>query len=150
MDIGLFIGDDGLIRPELESGDLKADETLETAILISLFTDERVTVEELPLGQTDKRGYWGDLYPVKPGDKIGSKLWTLERTKSNTSVLAAIESRISEALEWLIDDGAAASVSVEGEIDTYNQMFFTIEIARPSGENDRYSLIWDKQKLSRL
>jgi len=150
MDIGLFIDDDGLIRPQLDSGDLKADETLETAILISLFSDERVTEDELPKGQTDRRGYWGDLYPVEPGDKLGSKLWTLERTKATTSILAAIETRVSEALDWLIEDGVASSVNVEGEIDAYKQMFFTIEISRPSGENDRYSLIWDKQDLLRI
>ena len=150
MDIGLFIGSDGLIAPVIENGDFKADEGLETAILISLFSDQRVTESELPAGHTDKRGYWGDLYPPIQGDKIGSKIWTHERGKASTETLAAIESRIPEALDWLIDDGAAASVSVEGSLDVYKQMFFTIEISRPSGESDRYSLIWDKQELLRV
>jgi len=150
MDVGLFIGDDGLIGPAIEGGDLKADEGLETAVLISLFTDQRVTSGELPAGQSDRRGYWGDIYPPVQGDQIGSKIWTHERGKSSTETLAALESRITEALDWMIDDGAASSVSVEGSIDAYKQMFFTIEIARPTGENDRYSLVWDKQELLRI
>jgi phage gp46-like protein len=150
MDVGLFIGDDGIVRPELEAGDLKADEGLETAVLISLFSDQRAEEIEVPNGQTSRRGYWGDMYPPVEGDRHGSKIWTHERSKASLSVLAALETRILEALDWMIKDGAAVSVSAEGEIDDFKQMFFTIEITRPTGENDRFSLIWDKQELSRL
>ncbi|HCU26113.1 MAG TPA: hypothetical protein DF383_13945 [Deltaproteobacteria bacterium] len=39
----------------MEKNDLKLDDTLKTAVIISLFTDRRVTVEELPDGEQDRR-----------------------------------------------------------------------------------------------
>ena len=86
MDVGLFVVD-GEITPVIEDGDLKEDRTLETSTLISLFTDQRVTEEELENNGLDKdekkRGYWGDLYPDVQGDKIGSKLWLSDRAKTS-------------------------------------------------------------------
>ena len=58
--------------------DLQAEAGLDTAILISLFTDARVREDELPPGHTWRRGWWGDDVEDEP-DITGSKLWLLRR-----------------------------------------------------------------------
>ena len=40
--------------------DLSLEKTLKTAVMISLFTDQRVTENELPYGETSRRGWFGD------------------------------------------------------------------------------------------
>ena len=61
--------------------DLQAEDGLDTAILVSLFTDARVREDELPPGHTWRRGWWGDGVDDEP-DTTGSKLWVLRRSKA--------------------------------------------------------------------
>lgn len=143
-DIGLFI-DNQVIDLKLEDGDLAGDESLETAILISLFTDQRVRDDELPVGETSKRGWWGDMYAPIEGDEIGSKAWLYDREKITTSVLAQMETRFQAALQWLIDDGVATNVTVTvTRADTY-KVQINVVITRPTGSADKYSFFWDQQ-----
>ncbi|NCB53153.1 MAG: hypothetical protein EOM54_14955, partial [Clostridia bacterium] len=39
--------------------DLSSDKGLETAVIVSLFTDRRADGEELPPNEKTKRGWWG-------------------------------------------------------------------------------------------
>jgi len=98
--------------------DLESDEGLETAIIISLFTDRRALSDD-PLpdpNSIDRRGWWGDLVsPAVEGDQIGSKLWLLERSKTLESVLQRAQEYAQESLQWLIDDQVAAKVAVSAQ-----------------------------------
>jgi phage gp46-like protein len=150
MDIGLFVID-GCLQLKLEDGDLAEDKTLETAVAISLFTNRRITDAELPAGIESKQGWWGDLFPPVEDDQIGSKLWLLERGKITNGTLAAVETYAIEALNWMIEDGVAATVEasadfVEGSTD---RIQLAVTITRPTGEADVFSLIWDEQELRR-
>ena len=149
IDIGMSIIDN-CIQLSLENGDLVADDGLETAILISLFTDQRVTDEELPIGTDDKRGWWGDLFPFVQGDKIGSKLWTLFREgKVNNSTAAQVETLALDALQWLIDDGVASSVEVLASTTEDKKINIAVKITKQTGESSRFDIIWDNQKIKR-
>ena len=102
---GLGIGD---LR--VEGVDLERDDGLETAVLVSMFTDRRVSAEELPRGESDRRGWWGDVLADVDGDEIGSKIWLLERSKQSNEALVFAEEYTREALAWMIEDGIAVSV----------------------------------------
>ena len=66
----------------LEAGDLARELTLRTAVMTSLFSDRRGTRQEVDrFGDSDPRGWWGDLLAPVEGDAWGSKLWLLEREK---------------------------------------------------------------------
>lgn len=132
---------------EVENGDLAKDDGLQTAVLISLFTDQRVSDDELPTGEKSKRGWWADSFPVVDQDKIGSKLWLLERVKRTAETLRKFEDYCVEALNWLIDDGVAATIEVSASYDENNQLVAAIEITKPKGRTSRYQLLWDKQEL---
>lgn len=134
------------------NGDLEQDEGLETAVILSLFTNRRVTDEELPDGTTNKQGYWGDKYAQVNGDKMGSRLWTLERSKRLTETLRRAEDFAKEALQWLIEDGVATSIEASAVFapGTTNAWILDIQIQRPPGRTSRYQVLWDKQELKRV
>ena len=147
-DIGIFTVDN-CFQLVIEDGDLKGDDGLETAAIISLFTDQRVSDDELPDGHTSKRGYWGDMFPPVEGDEIGSKLWLLGRGKADLETLAGIENYAAESLKWMIDDGVAAAIDVSAEYDESKSAIVAISITRPKGEQDKFSVNWNAQELLR-
>ncbi len=97
--------------------DLESDNTLETAIIISLFSDRRAKVDDIlpDLSNPDRRGWWGDGVPDVPNDQIGSRLWLLNREKTLENVLVRAKQYVEEALQWLLSDGVAVKVVVETE-----------------------------------
>lgn len=147
QDIGFF--DVGTNCPDLviEDGDLKADDGLETAVLISLFSDRRVEVDELPNTETPNRGWWGDELSEPADDKIGSGLWVTERGKIDADTEAQLEDFARQSLQWLIDDGIAQSVTAVAENIDGEQIDLLIEITQPQGNNRAFKFIWDGQEL---
>jgi phage gp46-like protein len=150
MDAALSIIDD-CIQMSLTDGDLTTDAGLETAVLISLFSDQRVIEEELPPGITFKRGWWGDLFPDIEGDQIGSKIWSLDRDKNTLKTVVQLENKIKDSLQWMLDDGVASEITVEVTQDLTNifRQNAEIVISRPTGESDRFGIVWDEQELKR-
>lgn len=115
---------------------LAADDGLETAVLLSLFTDRRANDDDqLPDAGTqaerEPRGWWGDTYADTPGDRIGSRLWLLAREKQIDSVLQRAQQYAAEALQWLVDDGVAREVGVTAEIVKEGVLGLAIQIVRP-------------------
>jgi phage gp46-like protein len=148
-DIGLFY-ENGIFTPKIVDGDLAGDEGLETAVIISLFSDKRISDEEIPDGITDKRGWWGDMFPDIEGDKIGSKLWLVSRGKINAITLANLENYAKDSLQWMIDDGVASYLEVVAAyLSDKKTAVISISIQRPTGETDKFALNWAKQELLR-
>lgn len=147
-DIGLFINNN-CFDLQLSEADLVADNGLETAVSISLFTDRRVSEDELPSLETDKRGWWGDMFPEVDQDRIGSRLWTLEREKRTIEVLRRSEELSREALQWMIEDGLAGAITIQSEYNIGNQLIINVDISRPDAESERYSVLWDEQEIRR-
>jgi len=147
-DIGLFL-QDNLFDLKIANGDLTGDNGLETAILISLFTDRRVSDEELPQLEKDKRGWWGDMFSEVDQDQIGSRLWLINREKRTLETLRRAEEYSKESLKWLIDDGVASSITTVAIYDTNKFLQLAIDITRPSGRTSRFQVLWDEQVLKR-
>jgi phage gp46-like protein len=102
----------------LDGPELAIEQGLDTAIIISLFTDARASADdELPGGPgSDPRGFWADsVAPVVAGDVTGSRLWLLERAKRTPDTLRKVEAYASDALRWLLDDGHADQVACSAE-----------------------------------
>jgi phage gp46-like protein len=101
-------GDWQLDGPDLQSGD-----DIETAVIISLFTDRRADPDDvIPDGSDDPRGWWADGDPEGP---IGSKIWLRVRSKIVQQTLNIVRTDIVQALQWLLDDNVCSSISVETE-----------------------------------
>lgn len=87
---------------------------LHTAICISLFTDARCNDDELPAGDTDKRGWWGDM-ALPNGESLGSKLWLLKRQKLTQAAIGQARGYVALALQWLVDSQWVIAISVDAE-----------------------------------
>jgi phage gp46-like protein len=132
----------------IEANDLVRDGGLETAVLLSLFTDRRAEDgDPLPAAATDRRGWWGDAVPVVAGDRIGSRLWLLARSKETPKALERVEEYAREALQWLLDDRVAERVDVTAEIPRPGMLGLTVQIFRPRADpvTYRFNHAWSAQ-----
>jgi len=130
----------------LDGADLATDSGLETAVVISLFTDRRAEdTDQIPDGTADRRGWWGDSFADDGGDRIGSRLWLLGREKQLPSVAKRAETYAKEALQWLIDDGISSRVTVVAEFVRTGVLGLSVEILRPVGTplTFRFSNLWE-------
>ena len=69
---------------KIAAGAFVLDAGLQTAVLVSLFTDRVASPDFVPPAGSpqDRRGWWGDTYRRRP---IGSRLWQLYRAKKSGS-----------------------------------------------------------------
>jgi len=121
---------------------------LETAVLISLFTDRLAAADdEIPDGTADRRGWWGDDQPDGNVDLIGSRLWLLDRRVAPTQkTLNDAINYAREALQWMIDDGVAASVNANAAWNAPNFLALQVTIFKTDGTTPvslKYQLLWD-------
>ena len=121
----------------IAGADLAADDGLRTAVLVSLFTDRRAAADELPAGDTDRRGWWGDGLG-QDQDEIGSKLWLLEREKQTPDVLVRAEAYAREALQWMLDDEVAVAVTVHAEWTRRGELGLRVAIQLPDGSSREF------------
>jgi phage gp46-like protein len=115
----------------LVPGDVQSGDDLESAVLISLFTDRRAEASDVvPDGSNDRRGWWGDSGSLY---LIGSRLWLLRRAKQIPAVLSTAQGYCTEALQWLIDDGVVASVTAVCTFIALGMMGILINLYQQDG-----------------
>lgn len=91
------------------------EDTLQTAIVHSLFTDARAgNGEGVTLMSRDRRGWVGDDFQT-PGDRYGSLLWLVLVSKQTDGQLELARFYAAEALAWMVRDGVASKVVVEAQ-----------------------------------
>ena len=120
----------------LAGADFESDDGLETAVILSLFTDRRIPAGDLPGGETDRRGWWGDAL-TDEGD-LGSRLWLVAREKTTATVLARAEHYAREALAWLVEDGLASSVDVAASRPDTAHLRVDVTIDRRDAVSEEY------------
>lgn len=104
----------------LVNGRLAFEQTLETAVIVSLLTDRRALPDDrLPdapraasILPPDRRGWCGDALAEVPGDRIGSRLWLLKREKQTEETRCRAIDYAHEALQWMVSDGHAVGVNI--------------------------------------
>jgi len=120
---------------------------LETAVILSLFTDRRAEADDIvPDGTDDRRGWWADALG-EVDDVDGSRLWLDTRMKALPATTVSIEGHVQEALQWMIEDGVAKEVNVVVARISAVEINIQVSIVRPDGttERFRYSQNWNKQ-----
>ncbi|WP_227728715.1 phage GP46 family protein [Yersinia proxima] len=122
-------------------GGLLDGNDLETAILISLFTDRLARADDA-IDSDDRRGWWGDTGSEYP---IGSRLWLLRREKLTTKVALKAEDYAAEALAWLIDDGVVTAISANAQIIYPNRLNLLISYQQPAKTQAsvKFSWVWE-------
>ena len=146
----LFIDMSRGIDYVLQSSLLENDNGLDTAVILSLFTDARAHDDDaLPVGQTDRRGWWADAYADDSGDRFGSRLWLLRAKKQLPQSLVEARDIAREALAWMVEDGVAQRVEVETFNARFEVMGMIIRIYKPGDLTPvsvRLDLLWSSSQ----
>lgn len=127
---------------QMDGPSLALGNDLETAILVSLFTDRVAAPGYVPTdGTNDPRGWWADSYT---GDPIGSRLWQLDRAiKSNsTKTLRTAELYCREALQWLVSDNIVTAFTVNAWWVTPTRLGIRIVVTQPPGTTQTFQYSW--------
>lgn len=137
MDIALVpnqAGETLVFDLALSGFDLAADSGLRTAVLLSLLCDRRAEDDdEIPDGTSDRRGWWADAFAERQGDRFGSRLWLLRRSKQIPETARLAREYAEQALVWMVEDGVATSVAVSAEIVRRGVLGLRVAIMRPDG-----------------
>ncbi|HHF5251803.1 TPA: phage GP46 family protein [Haemophilus influenzae] len=116
---------------------LLTDDSLTNAIVISLFTDARVD---------NQRGWWGNDFNQNEERQVemGSRLWTLARSKQLADVLDDAQAYAEQALQWLIDDGHALAIDVMATNPEQSVLLLSVVVTLPNGQTEQrtFSAVW--------
>ena len=140
------------------NGDLVMDGGLATAAIISLGTDRLANADDvLPDNSTDRRGWWGDA-PIDPtvgGTTtylIGSRLWLLARGKGLPQTAVLAQQIVTEAFQWMLDDGVAGAVNVTTQLASSglqgaptDRLYVRVQISQrgqPASAKPAYDNVW--------
>jgi phage gp46-like protein len=129
----------------IRDGDLASDEGLRTASLLSLFTDRRAENDDpLPGEDEDLRGWWGDEFLAVEGDRFGSRLWLLDRSKRTGDVIRRTDELVREAKAWMLEDRVTDRIDVEVETGA-TELLFAAVINRPASDpvTFRFAHVWE-------
>lgn len=126
--------------------DLASDRGLETAVILSLFTDRRAEDDDVPPSgdERDRRGSWMDEFAAVEGDRMGSRMWLLDRSKRTNETARKCEEYVREATAWMIEDSVVESIGVETEL-TATALLYAVTLHRPgrSPLSLRFAHAWD-------
>lgn len=118
--------------------DLVLDQGLQTAVLISLFSDARAAGDPpYPDGSLDPRGYWGDV----PANRMGSLLWHFEREKLTAATIESVRAAAEQSLAWFVTERVAGDVAVRAQRGRgLHTIELSIQITRSSAA--RWAHLW--------
>lgn len=126
----------------LSGGQLLTGDDIETALYISLFSDRVANPDDvIPDGSGDPRGWWGDTNKDRP---IGSRLWLLSRAKQTTQTLNLAKDYITEALQWLIDDGLVDHFDITVEWTAASMLGMWIVSYAADGGTTSTQFLWNQ------
>jgi phage gp46-like protein len=128
------------------TGDFAREDTLTTAVMLSLLCDRTAQAHEVPAGQ-DRRGWWADAFAqaseaATAADAFGSRLWLLAREKQTPATEQRLRGYIDEALRWMVEDGLAQDLAVtvfRPRIGWYTAL---VDLRLSAGSR-RYRFEWD-------
>lgn len=122
-------------------GDILTEDSLDAAILVSIFTDRRATPDQAPVPWT-RRGWVGDL--ETPGDPWGSWLWLLDQSRMTRSVASQAADYAEGALRWMVEDRIALGVSADATVEA-TRLLLGVTLERPNARSEtRYVSLWDQ------
>lgn len=130
----------------LENLALVRDDTLKTAVILSLFIDRRAEdADELPDNTGDRRGWWADTYADEFDDRVSSRLWLLSREKQLPRVPVRAVEYAEEALAWMLDDGVIQSLDVEAEWVRRGLLGLRVRLYKPDAPAIEYKFayLWE-------
>ena len=149
QDLRLKKNADGIYDLSVFDQNFKSVDGFETAIIVSLFTDDRAPASNVATAFS-RRGWVGNILTADVGRGLGSILWLYEQSRITRDIINQIEVAANNCLAWMVEDGIAKSVSASVANVTAKGVSFNIEITTVTGETKSYSILWDNTRGSEL
>ncbi len=109
---------------------LDVDETLKTYVTNCLLSNARAQPGDSVPDAGDLQGYWADSYSRVPGDRFGSRTWTLYGRGIDDALLSEYDEMVREALQPLIDDGVVDEIQLQHEVGGEHRINTRVGIRR--------------------
>lgn len=134
--------ENGAFEILIENGDFANEDGFDTNIWVSLFSDARADISQVLIPEY-RRGWLGNIVTDIPERQLGSFLWLVEQRRLNQDSLNEAIDYIRKALQWIVDDGIALKIEVDGEIVPRNGIAASILITSKDGvTSDHYVELW--------
>lgn len=139
LDFDNSTGTADLVR---RGGSFLTGNELRTAVVLSLFSDARAQ-ETDGYEPLEQRGWWGNAFPLVPGDEFGSRLWQCRRMKATRANVEKARRWAAEALKWMLEDGLATELAVEAEHQRPGTIAMAVRIRRPASQGHQWEAVWE-------
>ncbi len=111
-----------------ENGDITADDSFDTSIFASLFSDRRADSSQIAPSEL-RRGWNGDVNSTLDGYLFGSHLWLLNQARLTQDTINKARDYAQTALQdWIIALGFGTRVDVTARRNSDSQIELNIEI----------------------
>lgn len=133
VDLAVAQDDEGIFDLLIDGTDLETTDGLESAIIVSEFSDRRAYAEEVP-DPMKRRGWIGDTVSDVPGDRHGSGLWLYEQSRGTRETVVSVRTEAQRALDWMIEERLIVSSAARIANDPAKRTFtLVIETEMPDG-----------------
>lgn len=141
QDVRLTRNENGLYDLSILDGDFEAVDGFETAILVSIFTDDRA--QPFQVSSADRRRGWiGNIETAAIGRSLGSLLWLYQQSRLTQDILNQMSIEAQSSLNWMVEDGEAKSVSAVVTRSGQRDILITIDIVTTDGRDQQYTVLW--------
>lgn len=125
-----------------ENGDIAHDNSLDTAIILSLFDEVRADESEVAPAEF-RRGWLGN--EINQDDfEQGSKLWEFEQARITGSMLSDLGDVVRISLEHFVTDGLASSIDVKSPYLNNGRIMTEITFFNKNSEPEtRFFELWN-------
>jgi|CXWL01.1.fsa_nt_gi phage gp46-like protein len=123
------------------NGDLETTDGLESAFMVSLFSDRRARVDEVA-DPMKRRGWIGDLVAEAFGDVHGSGVWLYEQRRLTGEVVVGLRLEAEASLLWMIAEDLVRTVT--GQIlanPAERSVTLVIDVTEPQGGSTRRAYV---------
>jgi phage gp46-like protein len=145
-DVVLTLNAEGFYDINFNSdGDLETDDFMDTALLMTIYCEQRATEKEVPEPER-RRGWIGN--ESTPGFEIGSKVWLYEQARLNRTTINGLKTALENGLSWTIDENALVDFEVEVLVNNESQLTASIKLFRSRSQVDnKFFTLWENSGL---
>lgn len=110
-----------------ENNRMIEDNSYDTSIVISLFSDARADASEK--SQPDlRRGWEGDVYATLEGYFLGSKLWLHSQSRWSRKTINLLIADSENALDHFVNRGLATRIDVTGDLEQFDKINIYVKL----------------------
>ena len=149
QDVKIAQNTDGLFDLSVADSDFESVSGFESAIMVSLFTDDRAPSSAVG-SAARRRGWVGNVLTADIGRSLGSLLWLYEQSRLTQEIKNEVTIAAEDCLKWMIEDGVAKGVQASVTQNAKRGIVVNINITTLDGKNQRYEVLWRRTNATNI